>query len=171
MLFRSKAEIALTEREQKYRSIFENMNLGVMEVDLNEKIVWVNDSFESMTGYSLKYLKGKKAVDLFLTDTPAKKLMDNIKHKRMNRNESIYEIKMRKNKGALIDVVISGSPVLDFFGNVKGSVGIHWDVTELRKIERMLEEEKTSRQNEIMKATLEGEERQKLQIEIGRAHV
>jgi PAS domain S-box-containing protein len=159
-----KTEIALTEREQKYRGIFENMNLGVMEVDLNEKIVWVNQSFEMMTGYSFKYMKGKRAVDLFLTETPAKRLMDHIKHKRMNRSESIYEIKMRKNKGEMIDVVISGSPVIDFYGNVKGSVGIHWDVTEIRKIERMLEEEKTTRQNEIMKATLEGEEKQKLQI-------
>ncbi len=82
----------------------------------------------------------------------------------MQRNESIYEISMKKNKGELIDVVISGSPVLDIFGNVRGSVGIHWDVTELRRIERMLEEEKTNKQNEIMRATIEVEERQKLQI-------
>jgi len=159
-----KAEISLTEREQKYRGIFENMNLGVMEVDLDEKIVWVNESFENMTGYSLKYLKGKSAVDVFLMENSTKKFMDKVMHKRIQRNESIYEISMKKNKGELIDVVISGSPVLDIFGNVRGSVGIHWDVTELRRIERMLEEEKTNKQNEIMRATIEGEEKQKLQI-------
>jgi len=156
-----KAEDLLIESEQKYRGLFENMHLGVMEVDVNENIQWVNKSFEEMTGYSFKYLKGKNAVSLFLKNTEARKKMEYVGKKRSNRNESIYEIKMKKKSGEILDVVISGSPIIDLMGNVKGSVGIHWDVTEIRKIQRMLEEEKIKTQNEVMKATINSEEIQK----------
>ena len=155
------AEIVLKENEQKYRGLFENMELGVMEVDLEEKIVWVNESFEKLTGYSLKYLKGKNAMKLFLPDEGAKKIMYSVGTTRKQRNDSIYEIKMKKAKGDLIDVVISGSPIIDLNGNVKGSVGIHWNVTEIRKLEQLVEEEKLSRQKDIMKATLSAEEQQR----------
>ena len=155
------AEMVLKENEQKYRGLFENMELGIMEVDLEEKIVWVNESFERLTGYSLKYLKGKNALKLFLPDEGAKKIMYSVGTTRKQRNDSIYEIKIKKAKGELLDVVISGSPIIDLNGNVKGSVGIHWNVTEIRKLERMVEEEKLSRQKDIMKATLSAEEQQR----------
>jgi PAS domain S-box-containing protein len=155
------AEIVLKENEQKYRGLFENMELGVMEVDLDEKIMWVNESFENMTGYSLKYLKGKNAMKLFLPDEGATKIMYSVSNSRKQRKDSIYEVKMKKAKGELMDVVISGSPIIDLNGNVKGSVGIHWNITEVRKTERLLEEEKLSRQKDIMKATLSAEEQQR----------
>ena len=157
-----KIEFALKESEQKYRGLFENMHLGVMEVDLNDTIQWVNRSFESMTGYSMKYLKGKAAKDVFLKDIPEyEKMVKEIADQRSSKIESIYEVKMRQKKGELLDVVISGSPIIDINGNVKGSVGIHWDVTEIRKMEKMIEQEKAIRQNEVMKATLNAEEQQR----------
>jgi PAS domain S-box-containing protein len=155
------AEMVLKENEQKYRGLFENMELGVMEVDLDEKIMWVNQSFENMTGYSLKYLKGKNAMKLFLPDEGATKIMYSVSNSRKQRKDSIYEVKMKKAKGELMDVVISGSPIIDLNGNVKGSVGIHWNVTEVRNLERLVVEEKLSRQKDIMKATLSAEEQQR----------
>lgn len=158
------AEDALKEREQKYRGLFENMNLGVMEVDLEDRIQWVNKSFEKMTGYSFSYLKGKNAFKTFLSNTIAKIKMDDIKEKRREKKDSIYEVKMKVKDGETKDVVISGSPIIDLNGKVKGSVGIHWDVTNIKKMERMIEEEKLSRQKDIMKATLNAEEQQRLVI-------
>jgi PAS domain S-box-containing protein len=156
------AEEILLESEQKYRGLFENMYLGVMEVDLNENIQWVNKSFEMLTGYSLKYLKGKNAYNLFLANNPAsKKIMQQVHKSRSKKNDSIYEVKMSNKKGDLMDVVISGSPVIDRNGKVKGSVGIHWDVTDIRKMEQVIEEEKLSRQKDIMQATLNAEEQQR----------
>ncbi len=155
------AEDILRESEQKYRGLFENMQLGILEVDLEDKVKWANRSFEKLSGYSLKYLKGKKAFDLFLPDNITKKIMTNVSKTRAEKNESIYEIKMKKNKGELVDVVISGSPIIDMQGKVRGSIGIHWDVTEIRKMERKMEEDRLSRQKEIMQATLNAEEKQR----------
>ncbi len=155
------AEQALKESELKYRSLFENMQLGVMEVDLNDRILWVNHSFEKMAGYKFNEIKGKLAHKLFLKKEISEKLLSEVQKERKQKKESIYEIEMLKKNGQLANVVISGSPVIDINGNVRGSVGIHWDVTEIRKMERMLEEEKVIRQKEVMKATLNAEERQR----------
>jgi PAS domain S-box-containing protein len=132
-----------------------------MEVDLNDKILWVNNSFEKMTGHKLKEIKSKSAHKLFLTKDSSEKLASQVQKERRQKKESIYEIQMLKKNGELADVVISGSPVMDINGNVRGSVGIHWDVTEIRKLERMIEEEKVNRQKEVMKATLNAEEKQR----------
>ena len=157
-----KIENVLKESEQKYRGLFENMHLGIMEVDLNETIQWVNKSFEELTGYSLKYLKGKNAREVFIKDIPQyDQVMKKITNERMSKTESLYEIKMKDKQGDLLDVVISGSPIIDINGKVKGSIGIHWNVTDIRKMEKMIEKEKTVRQNEVMKATLNAEEQQR----------
>lgn len=159
-------KIKLTENfliasEHKYRALFENMYLGVMEVDLDEKITWVNEAFEKMMGYSFKYLKGRKASDVFIADPHSKRTVKEIDKSRRSKIESIYEIKVKKAKGEMLDLVISGSPVIDINGKVKGSIGIHWDVTQLRKMEKMIEDEKINHQNEIMKATISAEEKQR----------
>lgn len=151
----------LIASEHKYRALFENMYLGVMEVDLDEKITWVNEAFEKMMGYSFKYLKGRKATDIFIADPDSKRTVKEIDKSRRSKIESIYEIKVKKAKGEMLDLVISGSPVIDISGKVKGSIGIHWDVTQLRKMEKMIEDEKINHQNEIMKATISAEEKQR----------
>lgn len=157
-----KIEAVLKESEQKYRGLFENMHLGIMEVDLNENIQWVNKSFEQLTGYTFKQIKGKNARDLFIKDIPEyDQVMKKITNEHLSKNESLYEIKMKVKKGEMLDVVISGSPIIDRDGKVKGSIGIHWNVTEVRKLEKMIEQEKTIRQNEVMKATLNAEEQQR----------
>jgi len=156
-----RTENYLIASEHKYRALFENMYLGVMEVDLDEKILWVNQAFEKMMGYSFKYLKGRKATDTFIADPNSKRIINEIDKSRRKKTESIYEIKVKKAKGEILDLVISGSPVIDIEGKVKGSIGIHWDVTHLRKMEMMIEEEKINRQNEIMKATINAEEKQR----------
>lgn len=151
----------LEQSEQKYRSLFENMQLGVMEVDLKDNITWMNNAFEIMSGYTLKQIRGKNAFDVFLSSTMEVKKMTKINSLRKKKKESIYEVKMRKKNGKLLDVVISGSPVIDVDGSVRGSVGIHWDVTEIRKMEKELEEEKEIIQREVLKATLTAEEKQR----------
>jgi len=58
--FHSKnAEIKLKNQEAKFRNIIANMNLGILEVDLEEKINFVNQSFINISGYENEELVGK----------------------------------------------------------------------------------------------------------------
>jgi PAS domain S-box-containing protein len=155
------AELVLKESEQKYRGLFENMQLGVMEVDLNEDIVWMNEAFEKMSGYSLRNAKGKNAIDLFMIDDVEKEKMYEVSKVRQEKKLSTYETSLKRKDGKMLDLVISGAPIIDLSGKNRGSVGIHWDVSDIRAMERTIAEEALTRQHEIMEASLNAEEKQK----------
>ncbi len=123
----------LTHSEEKYRGIIESMELGLMEVDLNQNIVKAYDWFCDMTGYNPGELEGKNAADVFLNaeGIAFMKKQDEIRQK---GQAGVYEIQIKKKNGDLIWVLISGAPVFDFKGDVVGSIGIHYDITVRKKM-------------------------------------
>jgi two-component system sensor histidine kinase UhpB len=155
---------SLQASEVKYRKLFENMDLGMVEVDLEEKIVFINKGFEKITGYSTADLKGQIASNVLLKKKESKIIMQNQHKIRRKGGESVYELIVQTKNGEDKLLVISGVPVYDIQGNIKGSVGIHWDVTEIRKIEKQLVEEKINKEKEILEARLQAEEEQRSKI-------
>jgi len=69
---RKLAEQAISIREEKYRNILANMNLGLLEVDNDEVIQYANQSFCDMSGYTLEEMIGQNANALFPTPTDAR---------------------------------------------------------------------------------------------------
>jgi PAS domain S-box-containing protein len=136
----------LKASEEKYRKLFENMQLGVLEVDDQEKILYANDAFLAMSGYKAQELIGKKAVRLFIGDKESEKIIKQQQQIRKQGIESGYEIQLRKKNGTLATAIISGTPLFDTKGKIKGSVGIHWDVTGIRAMERSLLENKINKE-------------------------
>ena len=51
----------LVRQEEKYRNIITNMNLGIIEVDENENILYANQSFCDISGYNQDEIKKLKA--------------------------------------------------------------------------------------------------------------
>lgn len=128
------AEEALRESEERYRTLVEKMNEGLMLVDNNDVIQFVNERFTKMTGYSREELLGKVAYTLLLNEEDH----DFLKGKNRLRTQQVsdqYEIRMKRKSGEIIWVLISGSPVVDVHGNVIGSIGIHTDITERKRSE------------------------------------
>ena len=141
--------------EEKYRNIIENINLGLMEVDLDENIVFANDSFCKMTAYSLDELLGKNSRDIFLVenDFHSDSQMDNVQSLRTTGESSAYELKIKRKDGKSLWMIISGAPVRDETGRVIGSLGIHNDITERKQHEIAVEEllQKVEISNEELK--------------------
>lgn len=158
------AHQALQSSEEKYRTLFENMDLGVLEVDIEEKIIYANRSFERITGYTLEEMKGQKASKLFLQAEKDKKKIRDQHRIRSRGEESVYELEIIRKNGELATLIISGAPVFDVEGKVRGSVGIHWDVTRIRSMEQELLEERISQEKYILEAKLQAEEDQRSQI-------
>ena len=71
------------------------------------------------------------------------------------------EIKIKKKDGELATWVISGAPTFDLKGKVRGSIGIHWDVTEIRDLETKILFESVQKEKELMEARLQAEEEQR----------
>lgn len=155
------AQTMLIENEAKYRNLFSNMNLGIMEVDRDEKILYINKSFERISGYSEMELLGKNAPDTFLIDMSEKEMNIQERRNREHGKEGLYEIKVRKKNGNTATWVISGAPTFDLKGRVRGSIGIHWDVTEIRDLETKILFESVQKEKELMEARLQAEEEQR----------
>ncbi len=135
------AEEALKRSEEKYRSIIENMNLGLIEIDLDERIIFANQRFCTMSGYNLEELTNKKATDLFLQGASLKKT----RHQLINRGyalNSSYELAIRTKSGEDRWWLTSATPVSENEGLVKGTIGIHLDITEQKRLAEQLKESK-----------------------------
>lgn len=160
---RKMAVDVLKASEERYRSLFENMALGVLEVDNEEQIVYANKSMLDISGYSLEELMGKNAKELFLRNKKAASVQIHTKQNkiRVEKKSSVYELEVTKKDNTSANWVISGAPVFDIKGNIKGSVGIHWDVTKIKQMETDLLNEKLEKEKAIMEASLQVEEEQR----------
>lgn len=131
---RKQAEQSLLINEEKYRSIIANMNLGLLEVNMDEVIQFANNSFCEMSGYSPEELIGKKAADLFVRGDNAE-IAETKNELRKEGISDAYEIGVTNKKGEQKWWLISGAPRYDDLDNLVGSIGIHLDITAQKKLE------------------------------------
>lgn len=155
---------ALKASEERYRTLFQNMKLGILQVDSEEKITFVNEAMENITGYPSSEMIGKKTPDLLLKTEKQKVSLHKILEERKGGKASVYELNITRKNGKSATIVVSGVPLLDNAGRFIGAIGINWDVTELRAIENRLLEEKIDKEKSIIEARLQTEEEQRAQI-------
>ena len=132
---------ALDTNEKKYKTIIENMSLGLLEVGAEHKIVKAYDAFCRMTGYEEQELIGKSARQLFLPEEYWS-VIDSQQATRDQGMPGVYEVEMFKKGGDRIWVMISGVPIYSDAGEVTGSMGIHYDITPSKNLQRDLEQAK-----------------------------
>lgn len=124
---------ALLIERDKYRDIINQMGLGLMEVDNQERIVTINDPFCQMSGYDRTELIGMKPSDLLLEDKTSKEDVNRIIQSRRNGVATTYSFDVRIKSGEVRTWLISGSPRYNSEGLVIGSMGFHLDITEQKK--------------------------------------
>jgi len=124
---------SLEFQRNKYKSIIENMNLGLMEVDNNEIILNVNNAFVKMCGYSPEELVGFKARDILLDGKKQEYMQQKVKS-RQKGIKDLYEIEIQTKTGETKYWLISGGPNTNINGEIIGSIGIHLDITELKML-------------------------------------
>ena len=120
-------------QSKKYKSIIENMNLGLMEVDNNEIILNVNNAFVKMCGYSSEELVGFKARDILLDVKKQDFMKEKVKSRKKGQND-LYEMEIQTKTGETKYWLISGGVNTNISGEVIGSIGIHLDITELKML-------------------------------------
>ncbi|MEO8169018.1 MAG: PAS domain S-box protein, partial [bacterium] len=134
---RKHTERMIRESEDKYRTLIEVMNEGLVLVDKSDVIQFVNERFTTMIGYSREELIGKTYDELVIREED-RKLLHEKSQLRLEKKSDEYVICTKTKSGEDIWVQINGSPMLDSNGNVVGSIGIHTDITERRRSEELL---------------------------------
>lgn len=125
---------SIEAQRQKYSDIIANMNLGLIEVNNDDEILMINNSFEEISGYKEAELLGKKGKELLLTKKSQLKLSQE-NNQRLKGATNSYEVEGITKSGALKHWLISGAPNYNINGQVIGSIGIHLDITELKNLE------------------------------------
>ncbi|WP_340154389.1 PAS domain S-box protein [uncultured Winogradskyella sp.] len=125
---------SLEVQKQKYYSIIANMHLGLVEVNTDDEILMINQSFSEMSGYTEEELLGKRGGEIFPVEGGSE-IISIENEKRQKGESNSYEIKVNTKQGDIKYWLISGAPNYDINGNVVGSIGVHLDITELKALE------------------------------------
>lgn len=171
---RKLSEQALRINEEKYRGIIANMNLGLLEVDNNEIIQFVNQSFCKISGYEPEELKGRKASSLF-TRSEAQELIEGKNELRKKGISDAYEMMVINKRGEPRWWLISGAPRYNDTGELVGSIGIHLDITDQKQLELDLHDaresaEQSTRAKEAFLANMSHEIRTPMNAIMGMGH-
>lgn len=140
---------SIEAERQKYSNIIANMNMGLLEVDNQDHVLFANQSFCDMSGFSLLDLLGNKASDLLMNKKNKALIVD----KNLIRNNGVsdsYEVTAKTKDGKEKHWLISGAPNYNLNGELIGSIGIHLDVTDQKKLENQKAQllKKLEKQNE-----------------------
>jgi PAS domain S-box-containing protein len=125
--------------------VIANINLGLLEVDNDEIIQYANHSFCVMSGYSQEELIGRKASAL-LARPESMEIFCEKNELRKRGIPDAYELSVSNKKGEHRWWLISGAPNYNNKGELVGSVSVHFDITEKKKLELEMknEDERTS---------------------------
>ena len=124
-------------QENRYVSLMENMNDGLVYVDNEYKLVYVNDRFCEITGYSREALLGTSIMELSPQDKLNTKPFEFFRSLTEGKNVRC-ECIMRKLNGEVIYVQMSGSPYLDERGEKIGSMVVFADIHALKSAQELL---------------------------------
>ncbi|MDP5081950.1 MAG: PAS domain S-box protein [Winogradskyella sp.] len=125
---------SIEAQRAKYRGIITNMNLGLVEVNNDDEILMINQSFSEMSGYTESELLGKKGGEIFPIEGGAEIIAEENKKRQKGASNS-YELKVKIKSGETKHWLISGAPNYNINGEVVGSIGIHLDITDLKSLQ------------------------------------
>lgn len=120
-----------------YRSIIQNINSGLITLDLDGEITFANRTAGDLLGYDVKDLLGSYITDLFPEDKEIRRFLKLLflPNKRIDERE----IEFRKKDGSSIIVGISASPIHDENNKYDGVILLFRDLTEVRNLKMQVE--------------------------------
>ncbi|MFC1556020.1 PAS domain S-box protein [candidate division KSB1 bacterium] len=130
-----KAEEAVQESEEKYRSLVETSVDIIWEVNQEGKFTYVSPNVKDLWGYEQDEVIGKTPFD-FMSAEEAERTSEVFqeKAKLAHSFRSFENINLHKD-GYNVIMEISGTPILDSEGNLRGYRGMNHDITERKQAE------------------------------------
>jgi len=135
---RKKAERKLIENELRYRTLFENTQVGIYQTDAEGRLMHANPALINMLGFnSIEELLN---TPFYIEENKITKRVDFIDI--MNKNGFVrdYETLWTHKNGEIIFVRENSRIVKDSIGNIKYIEGFVVDITESKKAHKALEE-------------------------------
>lgn len=128
---RRKAEEALRESEEQYRELVENITEVIYTLDANGIITYVSPVIESMSGYSISELIGKRFTT-FIHEEDKKAIIDDFKASLKDIHDHLNDYRFLTKSGEIRWFRSSESTIYEN-NTPTGVRGVLTDVTERRK--------------------------------------
>jgi len=133
---RKRAEEALRQSEEKYRTLVETAQEGIGIVGPDENIVFCNRAYGRLLGYEPEELIGRNLQQLTAPEEFAKYREQTQKRKRGEASQ--YETVLYTKAGEVKYCSLSASPLCNDAGTFIGTLGLVTDITERKRAEEAL---------------------------------
>jgi PAS domain S-box-containing protein len=130
---RKRAEAALRESEERFRTLVESQGEGIGVVDEQERFVFVNPAAEEIFGVTRGSLAGRTLLEFL--DEADRRLVEVQSGQRRAGEKSVYELAIRRPDGAERVLMVTATPRFWEDGAYAGTLGVFRDVTDLKRAE------------------------------------
>ena len=139
---RKQAEIMLQEAEKRWRFVFDNVQLVVVELDIISVIKYVNPFLLKLTDYTESEILGKPWLEIFVPPDDWQQLENVFSEILASRNHSYYENRILTKSGTERFIVWNNTLLRNSAGNAIGIFSIGEDITDRKATETALQKSK-----------------------------
>ncbi len=140
-------EHELRSAKDLYQRIVQTTHEGIVTVDAQNVITFVNPGMAQILGYSIEEMTGMPASAFVDEETHA--LLAGHQRRRRQGMSDHYEAQLRAKDGAVVQVLVSASPFMDEKGEYAGALAMVTDVTAVREAEDILRSQSLRIQAEV----------------------
>jgi len=149
---RLQAEEALRESEERFRAILRQATAGIVRKDAEGRLIFVNQAFCNMLGYTESELLGKTIWELMHNEDieENKRLYD-----RMMVEGVPFKLERRliREDGSILWADASVSPIMDIDGKPQSAVAVEVDITARKQAEEALHQLNLQLEDRVQKRT------------------
>ncbi|MBA4239299.1 MAG: hypothetical protein C0448_01135 [Sphingobacteriaceae bacterium] len=130
----------IQKSEEKYKHLVNSINEGLIQLDLNAKITYINQQFCNMLGYTEVEVVGR---NLFEAVKLSNENIEQLKTELATRKKGFrnqYEINVKTKTGKDKSLMINSSPFTNATGHIIGSIATIIDVTEKKEYQKIIKE-------------------------------
>lgn len=142
---RKRALMALAESEQRFRRLVETMNEGLVILDNEARLTYVNKHLEEISGFSTEELVGRK-IQEFLSPEASRYVYQRITGQDKNPRRS-FEMTWKRKSGEQKYSIISPQVLPGAEDGASGSFAIITDITAKKKAENAVRRREKELQN------------------------
>lgn len=134
---RQRAQEALHESEERYRTLFEDARDAVYITDREGPFIDANQSAVDLFGYTREELLGLNVRDIYVNPEDRDRFQRDIEDKGSVRD---FEVRLRKKDGTVMDCLITASVRRSSDGAASGYQGFIRDMTKRKRLEAQLQQ-------------------------------
>ena len=135
---RTRAEEALRESEEQYRTLFKNTQEGIVETGLDGTVLSINAAGAAMFGFdSPEEAVGKQAADFYADPDQRRELLSDLKESGYIKSR---EMVMKKSDGSTCYFLVNITTEHNSTGRIQRIISFFADITERKMVEQAIQE-------------------------------